>query len=127
MSSAKPVTDHSEIRRWAETNNARPACLKGTGKGKDPGSLRLDSTTGGELEEISWDVWFDAFEKNKLALLMSPNGRFNKQSVGKMRVDRLPQVRQRVNFSYTQSLRSEYSRAARTCAMASSFSTGGRP
>ena len=44
MSSAKPVTDHSEIRRWAEANNARPACLKGTGKGKDPVSLRLNST-----------------------------------------------------------------------------------
>ena len=72
-------------------------------------------------------MWFDAFEKNKLALLMSPDSRFNKLSVGKMRVDRLPQVRQRVNFSYTQSLRSEYFRAARTCAMASSFSTGGRP
>jgi hypothetical protein len=79
MSSAKPVTDHTKIRRWAEDNNAKPACVKGTGKGKDPGILRLDFDEPEEsLEPISWDAWFDAFEKNKLALLISPDSRFNK-------------------------------------------------
>jgi hypothetical protein len=79
MSSAKPVTDHTEIRRWAESNNGRAACVKGTGKGKDPGVLRLDFDEKEEsLEEISWDAWFDAFEKSKLALLISPESRFNK-------------------------------------------------
>jgi hypothetical protein len=79
MSSAKPVTDHNEIRRWAESNNGRPARVKDTGKGKDPGVLRLDFDEKEEsLEEISWDAWFDAFEKNKLALLISPDSRFNK-------------------------------------------------
>jgi hypothetical protein len=79
MSSAKPITDHSKIRRWAEANNARPTCVKGTGKGKDPGILRLDFDEQEEsLEEISWDAWFDAFEKNKLALLIAPDSRFNK-------------------------------------------------
>jgi len=79
MSAAKPVTDHKTIRRWAEQNNARPACVKGTGKGKDPGILRLDFDEKEEsLEEIPWEDWFDAFEKNKLALLLSPDSRFNK-------------------------------------------------
>ena len=79
MSSAKPVVDHAEIRKWAESNNGRPACVKGTGKGKDPGILRLDFDEKEEsLEEISWEIWFNAFEKNKLALLISPESRFNK-------------------------------------------------
>src|SRR4051794_35658425 len=42
MTSATPTIDHTEIRRWAEKNNARPACVKGTGKDNDPGILRLD-------------------------------------------------------------------------------------
>jgi hypothetical protein len=79
MSSATPITDHREIRRWAEQNNARPACVKGTGKGKDPGILRLDFDEKDEsLEPIDWDVWFDWFEKNELALLRSDDSRFNK-------------------------------------------------
>jgi hypothetical protein len=79
MSSAKPVTNHTEIRKWAEANNGRPACVKGKGKGKDPGILRLDFDEKEEsLEEIPWEVWFNAFEKNKLALLISPDSPFNK-------------------------------------------------
>ena len=79
MSSATPTTDHDEIRRWAESNNARPACVKGTGKGKDPGMLRLDFDEQEEsLEPIDWDTWFDWFEKNELALLKSDDSRFNK-------------------------------------------------
>lgn len=79
MSSAVPVTDHAKIRRWAEDNKARPACVKGTGKGNDPGILRLDFDEKEEsLQEVSWDTWFDAFEKNQLALLISPDSRFNK-------------------------------------------------
>lgn len=79
MSSATPTTDHREIRRWAEKNNARPACVKGAGKGKDPGILRLDFDEKEEsLEPIDWDTWFDWFEKNELALLKSDDSRFNK-------------------------------------------------
>jgi hypothetical protein len=79
MTSATPTTDHKKIRRWAEQNNGRPACVKGTGKGKDPGMLRIDFDAKEEsLEEIPWDTWFEWFEKNKLALLVSPDSRFNK-------------------------------------------------
>lgn len=79
MSSATPITDHDEIRRWVEENNGRPACVKGTGKGKDPGILRIDFDEEDEgLESIEWDAWFKAFEENDLALLRAEDSRFNK-------------------------------------------------
>jgi hypothetical protein len=79
MSTATPITDHDEIRRWAEENNGRPACVKGTGKGDDPGVLRIDFDARDEdLEEISWDKWLAWFDKNDLALLRSDDSRFNK-------------------------------------------------
>ncbi len=73
---AHPLTDHDEIRRWAEARGAKPACVRGTGgkRGKDdPGMIRLDfpGWSGAEsLESISWDVWFRAFDENNLALLV---------------------------------------------------------
>lgn len=79
MSSANPITDHDEIRRWAAANKARPACVKGTGKNGDPGILRLDfDEKDDSLQEISWDTWFEWFDKNHLALLCSRESRFNK-------------------------------------------------
>ena len=67
------ITDHEEIRRWAEERNARPARVKGTGGGNDPGMLRLDfpGYSGEEsLEPISWDEFFEKFDKNNLALVV---------------------------------------------------------
>ena len=79
MSTATPTTDHDEIRRWAEANKARPAAVKGTGKGGDPGILRLDFDEPDEgLQTITWDAWFEWFDKNKLALLRDEDGRFSK-------------------------------------------------
>jgi len=79
MSSATPVTDHAKIRKWAEKNNGRPASVKGTGKGDDPGMLRIDFDKPEDtLDEIDWDTWFKWFDKNELALLMSDESRFNK-------------------------------------------------
>jgi len=86
--SANATTDHDEIRRWAESQGGQPARVARTGrgarKGGDTGMIRIDfpGFAGGKsLETISWDEWFDAFEKNKLALLISSNPdkpRFNK-------------------------------------------------
>jgi hypothetical protein len=79
MTTATPITDHDEIRRWAEDNNGRPACVKDTGKGDDPGILRIDFDAKDEnLEEIEWDTWFEWFDRNDLALLRSDDSRFNK-------------------------------------------------
>lgn len=81
MSEAKTTTDHDTIRRWAEKHGGRPSRVRDTGKGDDPGILRLDFAEPDEgLEEISWDEFFDKFEENDLALLYQDEGdsRFNK-------------------------------------------------
>jgi hypothetical protein len=73
MSSARTMTDHDQIRRWAEQRHAQPACVKRTGGKGDPGMIRLDfpGFTGKQsLAPISWNQWFDAFDDNGLALLV---------------------------------------------------------
>jgi ferritin-like metal-binding protein YciE len=66
------MIDHDEIRRWAEERGAHPACVRGTGGEGDTGMIRLDfpGFTGEQsLQPISWDEWFDKFDKNNLALV----------------------------------------------------------
>lgn len=70
--SAHTTTDHDFIRRWVEERGGRPARVKGTGGGDDPGMLRIDFPGySGEdsLDEISWEEFFEKFEENNLALL----------------------------------------------------------
>src|SRR6184192_3149487 len=70
---ARPLTDHDEIRQWAEDRGARPSRVSGTGVAEDVGMIRLDfpGYSGGEsLEEISWDEWFDNFDDRNLALMV---------------------------------------------------------
>lgn len=65
------TTDHEEIRQWAEAHGARPARVKGTGTREDLG-IRLDLPGDGpdpNLEPISWEEWFKAFEENQLAFV----------------------------------------------------------
>jgi hypothetical protein len=86
MSSADKITDHDEIRAWAEERGGRPSRVKGTGgKSHDAGILRIDFGDEDEgLEEISWDEFFEAFEDRRLALLRQDEtsggktSRFNK-------------------------------------------------
>ena len=61
---SKTTTDHETIRRWLEARAGRPAHVRETGNGADPGILRIDYPGGDEesLEEISWEEWFAAFE-----------------------------------------------------------------
>jgi hypothetical protein len=69
---SKTTTDHEEIRRWAEQRGGKPAAVKDTGSGNDPGILRIDYPGRGDddsLEEISWERFFEYFEKNKLAFV----------------------------------------------------------
>ncbi len=71
MAEAKTTTNHDEIRRWAEARGGRPASVKDTGNGDDPGILRINFPGGAEesLEDISWEEFFEAFEANNLAFL----------------------------------------------------------
>jgi hypothetical protein len=67
------LTDHDEIRRWAEDRDATPACVRGTGGGEDVGMIRLDfpGYSGADsLEHIEWDEWFQKFDERGLALLV---------------------------------------------------------
>lgn len=70
------TTDHDTIREWAEARGGHPATVADTGSEDDPGVLRFDFEEGDgagdedeELEQISWDAFFDAFEENDLAML----------------------------------------------------------
>jgi len=72
MSEAKATTDHEKIRTWVEERGGTPAAVKGTGGGDDPGVLRIDfpGYTGDEsLKPISWEQFFDKFERERLAFL----------------------------------------------------------
>lgn len=67
------LTDHDEIRKWAESRKASPACVRGTGGKEDVGMIRLDFPGySGEtsLEHIDWDERFDKFDENGLALIV---------------------------------------------------------
>jgi len=79
MASAEPVTDHEEIRQWAEKHGGRPSKVETDEPG---GILRLDFGDKEEnLTEISWDEFFQIFDDNELALLLQEDkqrSRFNK-------------------------------------------------
>jgi ferritin-like metal-binding protein YciE len=71
--SAEPLTDHEEIRQWAEERGGTPSCVRGTGDKGDIGMLRLDFPGySGEqsLQPISWDDWFEKFDERGLALIV---------------------------------------------------------
>lgn len=80
-SKSRVTTNHDEIRRWVESKGGHPAHVKSTGRGKDPGILRVDfpGYSGQKtLGEVSWDEWFDAFDKHALAFIYQPSSRFSK-------------------------------------------------
>jgi hypothetical protein len=71
---SRTTTNHDEIRKWAESCGGKPACVKGTGGKRDAGMIRLEfpgarNANDENLEPISWEEWFKAFDDNKLALL----------------------------------------------------------
>jgi hypothetical protein len=67
---SKKTTDHETIRRWAEERGGRPARVRDTGSGDDPGVLRIDFNEPDErLEQIPWDEFFQKFEEQRLAFL----------------------------------------------------------
>ena len=86
MSSAKPTTNHDEIRKWVEKRGGHPAIVAATesGGGSD-GLLRIDYDEPGgnddnRLRRISWDDFFTIFDRNDLAFLHDPSSdsRFSK-------------------------------------------------
>ena len=85
------TTDHDEIQQWVEERGGHPARVKGTEKGKTSGVLRIDypGFSGEErLEEITWEEFFDGFEKNELAFLYQDKTKDGKLSRFSKLVDR---------------------------------------
>lgn len=65
----KETTDHDTIKSWATEREGKPSVI--TEGGNTTEMLRIDFPGYAEdnLEEISWDEWFDLFEENDLKLL----------------------------------------------------------
>lgn len=77
------ITDHEEIRRWAEERKAVPSCVIGTGDKNDTGMIRLDFpgfSGEGKLEPIDWERWFESFDENNLGLLVQDKTADGKKS-----------------------------------------------
>ena len=67
---SKQTTDHEEIRKWVQARDGRPAAVAQTHSGDDAGILRIDfGEKEPELEEISWEEFFQTFDDRKLAFL----------------------------------------------------------
>jgi hypothetical protein len=73
MSDSQTTRDHSEIKRWAEERGGVPAKIKDTGKNETDGVLRIhfpdQSKDDDSFEEISWDDFFENFDKSELRFL----------------------------------------------------------
>jgi hypothetical protein len=70
MSEGQVTTDHDTIREWIEERGGVPTSVEGTGRGQQPGVLRVDfEPEDAELEAISWDDFFEKFERERLAFL----------------------------------------------------------
>jgi hypothetical protein len=80
---AETTTDHETIRKWAEKHGGTPAAVRRTHQGGDVGIIRImfpnaPQSEHEELVEITWDEFFEEFEKRELALLYDENSMFNK-------------------------------------------------
>lgn len=82
MAEAKTTTDHQEIKSWIEKRKGHPAAVRATHSKDDAGILRVDFEPGAEegLEEISWEEFFDKFEKENLAFLYQDKTKDGKPS-----------------------------------------------
>jgi hypothetical protein len=72
----KVTVDHEEIRAWVEKHQGQPQRMDHPGNGNGTAGLRIDfpgkedeeylSETE-QIQQISWEVFFDYFEKQQLA------------------------------------------------------------
>jgi hypothetical protein len=80
---AETTTDHETIRKWAESKGGKPAAVDRTHKEGDVGIVRIMFPQARQSEheslvEISWDEFFEEFDKRELALLYDGQSMFNK-------------------------------------------------
>lgn len=80
---ATSTTDHDEIQRWAKKHHGKPAAVKRTHSDDSVGIIRLmfpdaPQSKHEELQEISWDEFFEQFDDRNLVLLYEEDSNFNK-------------------------------------------------
>jgi hypothetical protein len=95
---SKITTDHDTIKEWVEERNGKPSTVKATKEKNETGILRIDFPGySGEdsLEEISWDEFFEKFDKAKLAFLYQDELSSGKESRFFKFVDRDNQSKQK--------------------------------
>lgn len=84
MSSSETTVDHDTIRNWAESRGGRPSVIRtsgGKGRKKSGGVLRLDFGPKEEnLEETTWDEFFEVFDQSGLAFLFQDKTADGKES-----------------------------------------------
>jgi hypothetical protein len=79
MSEATTTTNHKIIRKWVETRKGRPS--KVSDAGDDGGILRIDfGEKEPNLEQVSWDEFFEIFDDRKLAFLHQDQTEAGKES-----------------------------------------------
>ncbi len=69
MAAATITTEHEVIRAWVEERSGFPVRAKGVSM---PARINLEfpgDYADTELERVSWDEWFEAFEQQELAFL----------------------------------------------------------
>ena len=80
---AETTTDHNAIRKWAEGKGGKPAAVDRTHTKGDVGIIRImfpknPQSEHHSLVEISWEEFFEEFEKKQLALIYEKDSMFSK-------------------------------------------------
>jgi hypothetical protein len=72
QSDSKTTKDHSKIKEWTEARNGKPAVVESTSNSEDGGGLLRINFPGyaeDNLKNISWEEFFEIFDKNDLQFL----------------------------------------------------------
>ena len=83
-SMAETTTDHDTIRQWAESKGGKPAAVdRARTRAATSASIRImfpnnPQSEHGSLVEISWEEFFEEFDKRELALLFDEKSLFSK-------------------------------------------------
>jgi hypothetical protein len=82
MSDSKRTRDHRQIQKWVEERGGKPATVTATKSTKGAGLLRIDfpGYSGDNLEEISWDDFFDKFDRENIDFLYQEKTADGKES-----------------------------------------------
>jgi hypothetical protein len=80
---SQTTTNHDKIRKWAQRHGGKPAAVASTHDENDVGIVRImfpksKQSEHSNLTEISWDEFFEEFDKRSLALVYDEDTMFSK-------------------------------------------------